>query len=257
MSSSAVFQDLQSFGFVHHRALNSRDKFNAAAESARLRPDLIHVLEGDLCWHVEGSESIFYFRHPKRLTDVLTLDDLRRQEDEQTLFTLQDLAAAAEEGLRFIIELKVGRGDVQEAMAVLAEQLQEQLAGRFWLDGFSVRLFEAIKSADSTIPTSLHTKVVLGDRVLRTSVDWMPVSVKRLSRLDCIDAVTLSHKTSTARLFRRFGATIDKTCRGVAEAGKTLILGGLTTPNCFQRAMESSAVAGYAKFPLHMLPHND
>lgn len=248
-----VFQNLESFGFVHHRALNTRETFEKAVAQSHDRPDLVHVLEGDLCWHLDKDECFFYFRHPKRLVDVLSPEQIRARHESGNLFTLDDLIEVDQHHLRYIIELKVGRGNLDEVTRRLVGILQDKLHGRFWLDGFSIRLFHAIKTADSTVPTSLHSKMAIGPRVLRTSVDWIPFSLPSLHGLDCIDAVTLTYKTSMARFGRRLGMTIDQSCAGIMKAGKNLILGGLTTPEAFERASSSAALAGYAKFPISHL----
>lgn len=222
--------------------------------ASRDRPDLVHVLEGDLCWHLHKDDCFFYFRHPKRLVDVLTPEQIRAKHESGNLFTLDDLVQADQQHLRYIFELKVGRGNLDEVSRRLAGILQAKFHGRFWLDGFSLRLFHAIKTADSTIPTSLHSKIAFGRRVLRTSVDWIPFSLPSLHGLDCVDAVTLTYKTSMARFGRRLGMTIDESCAGIMNAGKNLILGGLNTPEAFARASTSAALAGYAKFPISHLP---
>jgi hypothetical protein len=97
--------------------------------------------------------------------------------------------------------------------------------------------------------TSPH-KTGLGDWVLRSAPELLPLSLHRLNDLEFIDAVTLTWKTSPARLF---GAGIDEACRGVPGSGKALVLGGLTSARAFEQARASVAHAGYAKFPLSEL----
>jgi hypothetical protein len=90
--------------------------------------------------------------------------------------------------------------------------------------------------------------------VLRSAPEFFPLSLHRIRRLDVVDAITLTYKTSLARWLRPFGITIDGLCRSVVRAGKALVLGGLVTPATFELARKSSALAGYAKFPLAEVP---
>lgn len=250
MNVPTVFAEMDRFGFVHHRALNSPEAFRAAASAAGGRPDLVHVLEGDLCWHWGDGRRTFYFRHPRLLTDVLKPDAIDRARAAGRLVLLEDVLAEPTPGLRYIIELKAGVGDREQALSAVIGLLEEGCRGRYWFDGFSLRLLATVKRINPAAPTSLHTKLVLGPWVLRTAPEFFPVSLHRIDRLSQVDAVTLTYTTSLARWLRPFGATIDGTCRAVTEAGKTLILGGLTSPERFELARRSVARAGYAKFPL-------
>ncbi|MBM83182.1 MAG: hypothetical protein CMJ78_21690 [Planctomycetaceae bacterium] len=249
-----VFEEMNSFGFVHHRALNSREKYDSELVTIDARPDLTHVFEGDICWNVTSGRDDFYFRHPTLLWDTLSEDQIDEAREAGQLFLLDDLIEIADPRLRFIIELKVGKGDVGEAMRRLAVRLQDGLKDRYWIDGFSTRLMRLVKSADSGVPTSIHTKGVYGSRVCRTAPEFFPLSFPRLRSLHCVDVITATYKTSSARYFRRFGATIDGTFRAVREAGKTLVLGGVTSPEYFELARNSMARAAYAKFSLSELP---
>jgi hypothetical protein len=107
MSLPAVFADMDRFGFVHHRALNSPDVFRAAVQLATSRSDVCHVLEGDLCWDTSGGRRCYYFRHPKWLLDTLTPVEQDRARAEGRLVTLEDVLGVRTPSLRYIIELKV------------------------------------------------------------------------------------------------------------------------------------------------------
>lgn len=249
LDQPAVFTRMERFGFIHHRALNSPEAFRAAAAQAT-RADVVHVLEGDLCWYAAGGRTCYYFRHPRRLTDTLSPTALDQAQAEGRLVTLEDVLAETTPGLRYILELKAGVGDLRSVLRDVTGRMREAHPERYWFDGFSLRLLAAVKRADPTAPTSLHTKLVWGDWVLRSAPEFFPLSLHRIRSLDCIDAVTLTWKTSPARLL---GASIDAVCRGVRDANKALILGGLTSPSSFEQARASNAVAGYAKFPLSEL----
>lgn len=250
MNLPTVFADMERFGFVHHRALNSLDAFRAAVRQARTRSDVCHVLEGDLCWDTSGGRRSYYFRHPKWLVDTLPPVEQDRARAEGRLVTLEDVLAERTDGLRFIIELKVGVGDMDAVLRDVTGLLQEAHPGRHWFDGFSLRLLSAVKRANPAAATSLHTKLVWGNWVLRSAPELLPLSLHRLHDLEFIDAVTLTWRTSPARLF---GAGINDACRGVTGLGKALVLGGLTSSGAFEQARASVARAGYAKFPLSEL----
>lgn len=250
MNLPAVFAGLDRFGFVHHRALNSPQAFRDAVALAS-RTDVCHVLEGDLCWHALGGRRLYYFRHPKWLLDTLPPAELERSRAEGRLVMLEDVLAERAEGLRFIIELKVGVGDRAAVLRDVTGLLREAHPGRHWFDGFSLRLLAAVKRAEPTAATSLHTKLVWGGWVLRSAPEVPPLSLHHLAALPYVDAVTLTWKTSPSRLL---GGGIDDACRSVRASGKALILGGLTSPQSFAEARASMARAGYAKFPLAELP---
>jgi hypothetical protein len=251
MSLPPVFADMDRFGFVHHRALNSPEAFRTAVRLAESRDDVCHVLEGDLCWDVSNGRRSYYFRHPKWLLDTLPPAEQDRARAEGRLVTLEDVLAERTPTLRYIIELKVGVGDTDAVLRDVTGLLQEAHPGRHWFDGFSLRLLAAVKRANPAAATSLHTKLVWGGWVMRSAPELFPLSLHRLKGLDYVDAVALTWKTSPARLL---GAGIDAACRGVTGAGKALILGGLTSVKAFEQARASAARAGYAKFPLDELP---
>jgi len=245
-----VFEQLQRFVFVHHRALNGKEMLARAVSLAATRPDLDHAVEGDICWNVSGGRRDFYFRHPRLVSDVLSEREIDEAVERGELFTLTDLLSAPESGVRYVVELKNGAGDLGEAARRIVGLLQEGLRDRFWIDTFSLRHLQAVKAADGTVPTSLHTKLIAGAWLVRTAPEILPLSVHGIASLEDVDAVTLTYHSSAARWLAPFGATIDRTCAGVLRAGKQLVLGGLKTPEMFERARNSPAVAGYAKFPL-------
>ena len=254
MRQVRVFDQLSGFAFVHHRALNSAETLRSAAEAAGRRPDLEHAVEGDVCWNVTGDRRDLYFRHPRLLTDVLAERDIDAARERGELLTVEQVVAHPEPDVRYIVELKTGVGDPAVAYRHLAGLLQEGLRDRFWIDAFSLAQLRGIKAADPAVATSLHTKLVAGGWIVRSSLEPWPLSLHRLAALDAVDAVTLTYKSSTAHWFAPLGATIDGVCAGVLRAGKRLALGGLGTPEMFERARRSAAMAGYAKFPLDEVP---
>jgi hypothetical protein len=253
-TSPGVFAQLDRFGFIHHRALNSWTALRAAAAAAQQRPDLVHIVEGDLCWYLAGGRCDFYFRHPRFLTDVLKPAQLDAAQAAGTLVTLDQVLAAPVPNLRYILELKAGAGDRRRAIRELVGRLQDSLRERYWIDGYSLRLLRAVKQADPRAPTSLHTRLVVGGRVLRSAPELFPLSLPRLRRLAQVDAVTLTYRRSRTRWFRPLEATLSRTCRRVTAHGKSLILAGLATPETFVLARAVGARAGYAKFPLEAVP---
>ncbi len=248
---SAVFENLESFCFVHHRGLNTPQTLDEKQKLAAEHPAWSHAIEGDVCWDFEDGREDLYFFHPNRLTDTLSRQDIDRKKEDGTLLTVDGLIEAADDSTRYVLELKVGRGSPEKAIGALVGKLQSGLAERYWLDGFSIRLLDLAKRADPAAPTSLHTRMVLGPCVLRTAPEFFPVSWRRIHSLDTIDALTLTYKYSHASWLSWAGATIDSVSRHVPP--KVLIMGGCATPKAFRTAAESRALGGYAKFPISEL----
>lgn len=256
MTTAPVFESMDRFGLVHHRALNSPSALDSAIAASLKRDDLCHVLEGDICWLEEGGRHEAYFRHPKLFWDTLRPDQIDAGRDSGALLTLEAALEriASRPDLRVIIEIKHGRGDARAALSRIAGVLRETISDRYWFDGFSSRLLRLVKLADPKAPTSLHTKAVLHGCVLRSAPEFAPLSVHRIARINHVDAITLTYSSSLGRCFERFGATIDRSCRSVLSSGKALILGGLTKPEHLALAQTSSAKAGYVKFPFADVP---
>ncbi len=66
------FARFGTYGYIHHRALNDRAALAAATRAAIAFPEVTHIFEGDVCWHVGEGRSDLYFRHPRRIFDSLS-----------------------------------------------------------------------------------------------------------------------------------------------------------------------------------------
>lgn len=243
---------MRRFAFVHHRALNSAVELAIAAQAARRRPELAHVVEGDLCWHEAGGRCEFYFHHPIRLTDTLPLEVIQRGAADRTLHTLEDVLRAPDPELRYVFELKVGVGDPERAVAALIERLEAAIPDRYWIDAFSLRLLATVKRINPRVATSLHTRFMLGRWVLRSAPELLPLSIHATDGLPNVDAVTLTYKYIAHRMLR--ATELSTPPRLLRTPDRPLVIGGLPSPEAFELARRSGAVGGYAKFPLDHLP---
>lgn len=240
---------MDKFGLVHHRALNALATLQNIAKISLQYPNFTHIAEGDICWHFSKGRQDIYFRHPKYLIDNLSSKEIDEQKEKGKLFTLEDFLTNTPNNLNFIIELKTGKGDKLSAFKKLTGMLQETLKNRFWLDGFSVKQLSLIKKCDCTTPTSLHTKLIVGKRILETTPEIFPLNFHDVTKLEIVDIITLSYNTSVFAHHKSVTA-LEQGCVELFKAQKSLVLGGLKTPAMFNIAMQSSAKAGYAKFSL-------
>lgn len=254
MRHPTVFLGMDRPGVVHHRALNSPAGLGAASLAARLRPDLAHVVEGDLCWIQEEGRTTCYLWHPRRVADTLALRDVEAEREAGRLLTLDDVLAHPDPALRYVFELKVGRGDLDMVLTHVAGRLQEALPHRYWVDAFSIRHLEVLKRLDPAVPTSLHTVQVRGGWALRLSPEAVPFSFRRLVDLDIVDAITLSWRNGWWNRNAEPNSRMQRAALEVQAAGKALVVGGLPGAAAFLLARSYGALAGYARFPLEELP---
>jgi len=250
--SHSVLTEMDKFGFVHHRKLNSLDALLNISDMPDKHPEFIHIAEGDICWNFTKGRQDIYFRHPKYLIDSLSGDEIDKQKSKNTLFMLDDFISNIPKNLRFIIELKTGKGNTFSALKKLVSLLQDVIPNRYWIDAFSLDQLLLVKRYDRSVPTSLHTKLVAGRWILKTAPEIIPISIQSISQLDMIDIITLSYNTSVFAC-KDSPSAVNRGCSEVFNNNKALILGGLKTPSMFKTAMQSSAKAGYAKFALPML----
>ncbi len=250
----SVFEASDRFCFVHHRALNSRAALRAALAAMQTRPDLSHAFEGDLCWDFEDGRADIYLHHPWFVWDGLSPARRARDTGDGPTVSVDEILASPTPGVRYIFELKVGRGDRARAMQSLVERLEAAIPGRYWIAAFSVPLLGLVRRASAAAPTSLHTPAVWGARVLNVSPEWPLLTIPRIADLSEVDSVTMNYRFSHASWLSWAGCSVESVCREVAANDKALILGGCTSPALFERASRFAAVAGYAKFPIARLP---
>ena len=231
-----VFDQFNGYGFIHHRALNSRRAFDEALRLAEDYPERTHILEGDLCWDFSHGNETFYFRHPRFVMDTLPSAELRSRIDKSAL-GLSDLARIKTTSAFVVLELKVGRGHTQTALGNLVRYLEEHLSGRYWIDGFSLNMLEYVKSLNPDVPVTLHTELVYRQHVLAAAPDWPPARLKRLAALQNVDGIAI----------RRRGPNklMSKACCDVRNANKVLILSRIHTLDEFECSKRWGAKAGY------------
>ncbi|MFM9846021.1 MAG: hypothetical protein ACKVP3_02545 [Hyphomicrobiaceae bacterium] len=232
-----VFDRFNDYGFIHHRALNSRPNLDEALRLVAAYPARTHILEGDLCWDFSSGNEIFYFRHPSYVVDTLPPAQIRAKLDQQVLLGLADLSAVQATGAFVVLELKVGRGDTRAALGKLVRIMEDHFAGRYWIDGFSLSMLEYVKSLNSDVPVTLHTELVYQQHVLAAAPEWPPARLKRLSDLQTVDGIAIRRRGSNNFMSRA--------CRDVHDASKVLIASRIHTLDEFESSKRWGAKAGY------------
>ena len=237
------------FGIVHHRKLNSPDGLDSVRSAQTELPQYVHIAEGDVCWTVLDGEIVPYLYHPDRLIDLPSDDELRVSRDEGRLWSLERALEPQYEDLIFIAELKIGRGSRRRAIAGIAEMLESRKHGRFWIDTFSLRDSKTVKETCPTVATSLHVNVLLGGWTLKTAFELFPVSLRRRTKMEHLDVLTLTYGGSFQQRSPWGWASTERTVERVAEGGKHLVYGGVRTQDMFRRVSETGVKAAYIKFP--------
>lgn len=232
-----VFDKFRGYGFIHHRALNSRAALKEALRLVAAHPSRTHILEGDLCWDFSPGNELFYFRHPNFVVDKLPAAEVRAGLDRGSLIGLGDLEAIRPTAAFAVLELKVGRGDARAVLRKLVRILEDRLPGRCWIDAFSLSLLEYVKSYSADVPVTLHTEMVHRQRVLVGAAEWPPARLKRISSLRDVDGIAIRRRGSD-----NFMA---KACRDVHDAKKTLIISRIHTLDEFESSKRWGAKAGY------------
>ncbi|NJO22404.1 MAG: hypothetical protein HC868_05015 [Sphingomonadales bacterium] len=231
-----VFDQFNGYGFIHHRALNSRRDFEEALELTAAHPARAHIFEGDLCWDFSAGNEMFYFRHPRLIVDTLSSAQIRAGIGQGSLLGLADLSTIRRSAF-IVLELKVGRGDVRAALGKLVRHMEDHFAGRYWIDGFSLSLLEYVKSLNSDLPVTLHTELVCRQHVLVAAPEWPAVQLKRLSSLQTLDGIAIRRRGSNNFMARA--------CRDVHDANKVLIVSRIHTLDEFESSKRWGAKAGY------------
>jgi hypothetical protein len=232
-----VFDRFNGYGFIHHRALNSRPSLEEGLRLVAAHPARTHILEGDLCWDFSPGNETFYFRHPSYVVDTLSPAQIRASLDRGTLLGLDDLDAVGATPAYMVLELKVGRGDMRAALGKLIRTLEDRLSGRYWIDGFSLSMLDYVKSIHSGASVTLHTELVYRQRVLVGAPEWPPARLKRLSALRYVDGIAIRRRGSNTFMARA--------CRNVHDANKVLIVSRLHTLDQFESSKRWGAKAGY------------
>ncbi|MEJ0028300.1 MAG: hypothetical protein WDN01_19920 [Rhizomicrobium sp.] len=227
------FSRFGTYGYIHHRALNDRAALAAAGRAAAAFPEVTHVFEGDVCWNFADGRSDLYFRHPRRIFDSL---DARAIDAAGTaLIRVEDLPALVPASVFLAIELKVGRG--RGAIERLLGLLDRDFAGRYWIDGFSLKLASRVKAMRPDLTVTLHSEYVSGGKAMVLAPDQVVPRFVPLTEMPQIDGIAVRWWGSADRIRR---ASED-----VHRAGKTLLISRLHDLEQYRLSRLWRAKAGY------------
>jgi hypothetical protein len=227
-----VFDRFQTYGYIHHRALNDHKMLAIAQRAVADFPEVTHVFEGDVCWNFAGGRRDLYFRHPLLFFDSLSgaaVDALRP-------IRVEDLPALVPKGVFLAIELKIGRGPWREAIARLLALLDRDFAGRYWIDGFSLNLMSHVKSLRPDLTVTLHSEHVSGGKALVLAPDSLRPRRIAVAELP-LDGVSVRWHGNAAMVAR--GAA------DVRKAGKTLLVSRIHNLEQYRQSRLWQARAGY------------
>ncbi len=244
-----ILDQTGTFGRVHHRFLNDREKLLALRSHCSRHQGYSEIAEGDVCWLEDNGSFDFFMMHPPPFNRLPAAETIRKVSASGEISTLRSLLDEDVDQLLFMIEIKVGTGSTRGAMEALLKLLQSRIPGRYCLDCFSPSVLKMIKEISPSTATSLHTRLgVYGRFVVKTAFEMLPFLPLDLYRLSSADAITVTYKYSPARYLRALGATVDSVHRHVRDAGKRLIFGGVETESVLRDVEDSSATAAYPKF---------
>ncbi len=232
-----VFDRFGGYGFIHHRALNSRPGLDEARRLAAAHPARTHIFEGDVCWDFSRGNETFYFRHPRFVVDALSSSQMHRGIEQGSLMGLTDLGTLESTSMFVVLELKVGRGDTRTALGKLVRHMEDHFAGRYWIDGFSLSMLEYVKSLNSDVPVTLHTELVFRRHVLVAAPERRLARLKRLSALQSMNGIAIRRRGSNTFMSRA--------CRDVLDANKVLLVSRIYTLDQFESSKRWGAKAGY------------
>jgi hypothetical protein len=230
-----VFSRFGSYGYIHHRALNDRAALIIAQRAAAEFPGVTHVFEGDVCWHFEAGRGDLYFRHPHYIFDSLSSDAIDARKG--ALIHVEELAALVAPGVFLAIELKVGRGPWRMAIERLLALLDRDFAGRYWIDGFSLKLMRHVKAIRPDLTVTLHAEHVSAGKVTVVAPDQVVPKRLAIANLGQIDGVAVRWHFSTPYM--------ERAAADIRGAGKTLLVSRLHDFEQYRLSRLWQAAAGY------------
>lgn len=236
----SLFSSFASYGYIHHRALNSFSDLNAARAIVHAHPGRIHIYEGDVCWDFTDGRHELYFRHPALVFDTLSPAKIQAGKDGKSLVTIADLLALKADDAFLVIELKVGRGDTRTALQYLLGFLNEHFRGRFWIDSFSLTLLKMVKEIAPETTVTLHTECVTGEHLVAAAPQAPLIKIVPLTDLDFVDGVAVRWRVGPAFM--------TKAAHSVRAAGKALLVSRIHDLAQFRYSLEWGASAGYAHY---------
>ena len=232
-----VFTKFGSYGYIHHRALNSFGALSDARNIVRENPGRVHIYEGDICWDFSAGREELYFRHPKYVFDRLAAEEIAAGRTGGSLVTIKDLEPLKDDPAFIVVELKVGRGDTKTALEKLLAFMNRHFFGRFWIDGFSLKLLRLVKDIDPSVAVTLHTECVSGTHVLAAAPQSPMVRIVKLADLQFIDGIAVRW---------RFGpGFMRRAAESVHAARKALLISRIHDLDQFRCSLEWRACAGY------------
>ncbi len=230
---------LEQFGIIHHKALNTRKNLKKAVDVAAQYGDQLHIFEGDLCWYFNEATGKFdfYFFHPNIGFDRLSAKKVAKYRKSGAVITLEDAISAVPEKVLLIIELKVGTGDLSKCFDQLIVELQANFSGRFWIDTFSKSQLEMIYAKDKSIPLSIHTERIIGNRLLTVVPEWPTFYTTKLCDLAWLDGFSIRHWDNFS--------SITHASKYVKRHNKALFVSRIFTKKRLKHCLALGAQAGY------------
>lgn len=222
---------------IVHKALNAAGDWADYRARCGSRPPGAILAEGDVCWAQDGARRLFYFRHPVAVFDRLSARAVLDRRAAGEVVLLDDVVEQDHPGCTYVMELKIGEGDPRDAALELAERFRRDLGGRGWVDAFGYDLLTALKASDPTASTSIHTELIVGDRLLHWSPQPIAFGLPRIASLAAADTISVRYHLSVAQLGRSVAA--------IRKAGKRPIVSRIYRPDALAIASAADAEGCY------------
>jgi hypothetical protein len=233
------------FKFIFHRGANNissfKEKMNVWEQflslcgAIQLSRPISWGVEGDINWLQDGDQFLFYFRHTYNVGDCI-----------QTVRENDRLHP------HYIIEIKFGIGPEYQALErLLRTVIDLGFSDRVWYDSYSPAVLSMIKKIDADALTSLHTSLLMSDRVLLTPPGGSITACLLNATMNKLNAVPQADMITTfIRPTVRWSARLQER---VNSFGKRTVFGGLFSPSMLRNAWRSGASGGYIRFNLSSL----
>lgn len=222
--------------FVYHRALNTPEAFEDFLQK-EVKSEVTLVAEGDICWSFIDGAFITYIHHPalhgKSLSDAEIKELLAKGE----LFTLEKLFAMSSD-VHFILELKTGRGNLEQFFQHFGALLERYGVQNLLVDAFSVEQLRELKRVLPQIKTSLHTKFIFKNYLLESTFEKPYFRLHNIYDLAFIDTLTISYASTHVNILN---LDIDKAYKEVYKAQKSLNLGAIKSLSNLSKAVQSQS----------------
>jgi hypothetical protein len=251
------------FLFIFHRGANRISSFNEKMQaweqfhslccSIKVPRLISWGVEGDINWLQDGNQVHLYFLHTFNVGDCIkTVRELLEKEKTGEIFLLKELLANDRLSPHYIIEIKSGIGQEYQALERLIRTVSDLgFSDRVWYDSYSPRVLSLIKKIDAVAITSLHSSLLMGNRVLLTppgrdmKESLSNVSTAKLGAVPQADIITTFIGPTNC-----WSEFLQKK---VNSFGKRTVFGGLFSPFMLRNAWRSGASGGYIRFNLSSL----